>query len=69
MAEPGKYLDVAGAAAYLAISTSYLSKLVSRKKIPFIKLGRRVVFDRILLDRWAARRTCWPRDWGAGGTA
>ena len=62
------YLDVAGAAAYLSLSTSYLTKLVSRKKIPHLKIGRRVVFDTRLLDRWAARRQVLPRDWGTGGT-
>ena len=58
-----RYLDVVGAAAYLSISTSYLSKLVSRKRIPFLKLGRCVRFDRTQLDRWASRRQVLPRDW------
>ena len=66
MDELGKYFDVAGASAYLSISTSYLSKLVSRRKIPFLKIGRRVVFDRGLIDRWASRRQVLPRDWPAG---
>lgn len=64
--ETQRYLDVAGAGAYLALSTSYLSKLVSRRRIPFIKLGRLVRFDRNALDKWASRRQVLPRDWGQG---
>ena len=40
-----RYLDVAQAAEYLSLSTSYLFKLVSRRKVPFIKIGRLVRFD------------------------
>ncbi len=58
-----RYLDVARAAGYLSISTSYLNKLVSRRKVPFIKFGRLVRFDSVALDRWAARRQVLPRDW------
>lgn len=63
-----RYLDCAGAAAYLAISESYVQKLVSRRRVPFIKLGRRVVFDARQLDRWAARRQVLPKDWAGGAT-
>jgi excisionase family DNA binding protein len=62
-----RYLDVAGAAGYLSISTSYLSKLVSRRKIPFLKIGRLVRFDRSALDRWIGRRQVFPRGWATSG--
>jgi excisionase family DNA binding protein len=61
-----RYLDVASAAAYLSLSTSYLFKLVSRRKVPFIKIGRLVRFDRNALDKWAGRRQVLPKDWIAG---
>ena len=66
MDQPPRYLGVIAAADYLCISTSYLSKLVSRRRIPFIKVGRRVVFDRGLIDRWASRRAVLPKGWAQG---
>jgi excisionase family DNA binding protein len=67
--EEGRYLDIEGAARYMALSVSYVQKLTSRRRIPFIKLGRRCLYDRVLLDRWMARRQVLPRDWTAGGAA
>jgi excisionase family DNA binding protein len=64
--DPNRYLDVAGAAEYLSLSTSYLFKLVSRRRIPFIKMGRLVRFDRNALDKWAGRRQVLPKDWMTG---
>ncbi|MGA2534247.1 MAG: excisionase family DNA-binding protein [Candidatus Aminicenantales bacterium] len=69
MDEPGRFFDVTGAAAYIGVSTSYLFKLVSRRRIPYIKLGRLVRFDRQQLDRWMSRRQVLPRDWNTGGAA
>jgi excisionase family DNA binding protein len=54
------------AAAYLAVSESYLRKLVCRKRVPFVKLGRAVRFDPRSLDRFIARRAVLPKDWTAG---
>lgn len=64
--DPNRYLDIAGAAEYLSLSTSYLFKLVSRRKVPFIKIGRLVRFDRSALDKWAGRRQVLPKDWMTG---
>lgn len=67
MPTDGRYLDVAGAASYLCVSRSYLNKPVSRRRIPFAKIGRRVLFDRLALDKWTARRPILPKDWIEGG--
>lgn len=61
-----RYYRVEQAARYTGLSVSYLQKLTSRRRIPFIKAGRRALYDRILLDRWLARRAVLPRDWGMG---
>ena len=62
--DEGRYLSIEQASRYTALSVSYLQKLTSRRRIPFIKAGRRALYDRLLLDRWMARRAVLPRDWG-----
>jgi excisionase family DNA binding protein len=47
-----RYLDVRGTAAYLALTRKALYHRVSRRSIPFIKVGRLLRFDRQALDRW-----------------
>jgi len=61
-----RYYRVEQAARYMGLSVSYLQKLTSRRRIPFIKAGRRALYDRVLLDRWLARRAVLPRDWRTG---
>jgi len=61
--EEGRYFNIAQAARYTALSVSYLQKLTSRRRVPFLKVGRRALYDRILLDKWMARRAVLPRDW------
>jgi excisionase family DNA binding protein len=50
--EPDAWLSVAGAAEYLACSSSRLYGLVSARRIPFEKDGSRVLFRRSALDQW-----------------
>ncbi len=64
--DDGRYFSIKQAAKYTALSISYLQKLTSRRRIPFIKAGRRALYDRVLLDRWLARRAVLPRDWTGG---
>jgi excisionase family DNA binding protein len=45
-AEPPGYLDVDGAAAFLACPTSRIYRLVSAKRIPHHRDGSRLLFDR-----------------------
>lgn len=40
------------AGQYLSISTDTIYRLASLKKIPYIKIGDRVLFDIKALDRW-----------------
>jgi excisionase family DNA binding protein len=61
--DQGRYLGVEEAAKYMALSVSYIQKLTSRRLIPYTKVGRRALYDRVLLDKWMARRTVLPRDW------
>lgn len=44
--EPAGYLDVAGAADFLACPTSRVYALVSAKRIPHHRDGSRLLFDR-----------------------
>lgn len=62
----GRYLSIEQAAQYTALSVSYIQKLTSRRRIPFNKVGRRALYDKVLLDKWMARRAVLPRDWSIG---
>jgi excisionase family DNA binding protein len=50
-----RLLDINEAADYLNLSTSTLYSWVSQRRIPHLKLGGRVRFDRKTLDRWIKR--------------
>jgi excisionase family DNA binding protein len=43
------------AGQYLSISTETIYRLVSLKRLPYIKIGDRVLFDIKALDRWIER--------------
>lgn len=63
----GRYLNIDQASEYLALSKSYIQKLTSRRRMPYVKIGRRCLYDRVLLDKWIARRQMvLPRDWTGG---
>ena len=64
--DEGRYLSIESASRYTALSVSYIQKLTSRRRVPFIKIGRRCLYDRVLLDKWIARRQVLPRDWTGG---
>ena len=55
-----RYLDVPSAAVYLSLSPTALYHRVARRTIPFIKQGKRVLFDRDALDRWMRRKAVDP---------
>jgi excisionase family DNA binding protein len=40
------------AASYLGVPTDLIEDLVSKKMIPFTKVGERVVFSKAALDYW-----------------
>jgi excisionase family DNA binding protein len=49
---PPRILKVAEAAYYLQISERTIRSLIAERKIPFARIGRRVVFRLVDLDRW-----------------
>jgi len=59
----GRYLSIDGAAEYTGLSASFLYKLAGRRRIPVARIGKRLVFDKALLDRWISRRQALPAGW------
>ena len=49
-----RYLTVDQVSAYLNRSPGAIRNLVMRKIIPYRKVGGRLAFDRIQIDRWVA---------------
>jgi excisionase family DNA binding protein len=47
-----RLLDINEAAKYLSASVWEIRKLVHQGKLPGIKLGRKYVFDRVMLDKF-----------------
>lgn len=56
--ETPRYLKVQEAAAYLRVSADFLNKdrLTKLHGIPFARIGRRVLYDRLALDVWLSSR-------------
>jgi excisionase family DNA binding protein len=50
-----QYLNVTQAAAYLTLSKSTVYQYLHYKKIPFFKIGERVIFSKSELDKWIKR--------------
>jgi hypothetical protein len=48
-----RYVDTPDAAQYLGVSTAFLEKnrVTGAVDIPYIRLGRRVLYDLVVLDR------------------
>lgn len=51
----GPWLGYEAAAKHTDLSETYLRQLVSAGKIPFRRLGRRVLFSVPALDSWVSR--------------
>jgi excisionase family DNA binding protein len=47
-------LDMADVAILMATSVRHVQRLVSERRIPFLKVGRFVRFDPVDLSRWLA---------------
>jgi hypothetical protein len=60
--EPGRYMRTPQAANYIGLSPSSLEKdrTDGRLNIPHIKLGKAVVYDRDLLDKWLSEHARVP---------
>jgi excisionase family DNA binding protein len=49
------FLSVPSAAAYLSLTPKSMYHRIARRTVPFIKQGRRILFDQAALDRWMSR--------------
>jgi excisionase family DNA binding protein len=43
-------------ARYLATTPAQIYQMVSRRQIPFVKIGRSTRFDRLAIDEWIKKR-------------
>lgn len=58
-----RLLDIAEASEYLGIPANTLRCWCSRKRIPYVKLGERMVrFDRHELDEWFGKQRVSPKN-------
>lgn len=50
---------------YLGIPKGTIYNLVSQRRIPFVKIGRRTLFDLSEINRWITENTEKERDFGS----
>jgi len=55
-----RLLSIPEVARFLGISQSTLYTLVSQQRVPFVKVGRRVLFDPVQLDKWIKHNSKMP---------
>ena len=55
-----RFLSIEETAEYTGISVHTLYKMVSQRRIPFVKMGRLTKFDVTLLDTWIKQHTVMP---------
>lgn len=55
-----RFLDVNETSEYLGLAESTIYAMVSERRIPFTKIGRRTKFDRDKLDRWIREHSVDP---------
>lgn len=55
--EAGRLLDVAGLADWLGLTHRQVRKLVEHRQIPVTRIGSRIRFDIVEIDRWLKRST------------
>ena len=51
------------ASQYLNLSTETIYRMASKKKLPYLKIGDRVLFDLKALDQWIDRQMIRERGW------
>lgn len=49
-------MNIDEASAYTKLSKSYLYKLVARKQIPHIRLGYKIIFNKVTIDEWIEKK-------------
>ena len=55
-----KLMSIEEASQYTGLAVNTLYKMVSQRRIPYVKLGCRVRFDVGLLDGWLKQNTVMP---------
>lgn len=60
-----RFLDVKEVAEYTGLAESTIYTMVSERRIPFTKMGRRLKFDRDKLDRWIRDHSVEPLSKGS----
>ena len=53
-------IDISTTARRLSIAKITLYKMVSARKIPYVKIGRRVLFDPKAIDSWITEHSTSP---------
>jgi excisionase family DNA binding protein len=56
-AQNKRFLDVNEVSKEYGLSVSTLYTMVSQRRIPYTKMGRRTKLDRLELDKWIARHS------------
>jgi excisionase family DNA binding protein len=51
---PDRYMSIEQASTYTTFSQQSLYRRIHENTIPHIKVGRRVLFDKLALDEWLA---------------
>ena len=60
-----RLMTIQEASQYTGLSTHTLYTMVSQKRIPHVKLGRLVKFDREALEKWIKQQSVMPiPKWG-----
>jgi excisionase family DNA binding protein len=52
------------ASQYLSLSTDTVYRMASQKKLPYLKIGDRVLFDVKTLDHWVEKHMIKEKEWG-----
>ena len=55
-----RLISVKEAAYYIGLSPDTVYTMVSQRRIPFVKMGRRTMFDLAALDGWIKQNTVMP---------
>jgi excisionase family DNA binding protein len=63
-----RFLDVKDVSKELGLAVSTLYTMVSQRRIPYTKMGRRTKFDRYELDKWIAAHSVKVRRLSATST-
>jgi|RhiMetdeSRZDD1v2_1073273.scaffolds.fasta_scaffold3560769_1 excisionase family DNA binding protein len=55
-----RFLDAEDVANEYGLAVSTVYTMVSQRRIPFVKMGRRTKFDRLQLEKWVLAHTVNP---------